>query len=396
MLKFLTKIFGTQTERQLKELWPIVEKINQHYAEFKDIDLLQKTEEFRKRIADEETLDDIMPEAFALVKEACRRLVGKKWQVVEIETEWNMIPYDVQLIGAIVLHKGKIAEMKTGEGKTLVATMPLYLNGLSGKGAHLITVNDYLARRDREWMGPVYESLGFTVGVLQGGMEPALRKEAYQCDITYGTNNEFGFDYLRDNMVWRLEDKVQPGHNYAIVDEVDSILVDEARTPLIISGPVEHETKAFNDLNPVVQRINSAQTVFVNRVVAEAKRMLDDGADQKDIGKKLLQARRGSPKNRQLLKLEQENPPCGRLARATLRSFIEAVTEVMQREITVDEAAVIAGTSPGQIRRMISQGKLRARGGNGERVTVAMGEVPVNQAERMRVFEVVLDFSKTV
>lgn len=307
MLKFLTKIFGTQTGRTLKTLWPIVDQINHHYEQFKGVDLVATSEQFKKRIVDGEVLDDLMPEAFGLVKEACRRLVGKKWNVVDIETEWNMVPFDVQLIGAIVLHQGKIAEMKTGEGKTLVATMPLYLHGLTGKGAHLVTVNDYLARRDREWMGPVYESLGLTVGVLQTGMENDLRKAAYHCDITYGTNNEFGFDYLRDNMVWRIEDKVQPGHNYAIVDEVDSILIDEARTPLIISGPVEHETKAFNDLNPVVQRINSAQTVLVNRAVAEAKRMLDDGADSKEIGKKLLQARRGNPKNRQLLKLEQES-----------------------------------------------------------------------------------------
>ncbi len=309
MLKVLKKVFGTKTERELKALMPKVEEINAFYEKFKDVDLQKTTEDFKKRIVDGEPLDDIMPEAFGLVKEACRRLLGKTWTVVEMETEWNMIPFDVQLVGAIVLHQGKIAEMKTGEGKTLVATMPLYLNGLTGKGAHLITVNDYLARRDREWMGPVYESLGLTVGVLQGGMENELRKQAYRCDITYGTNNEFGFDYLRDNMVWRFEDKVQPGHHYAIVDEVDSILIDEARTPLIISGPVEHETKAFNELSPIVQRLNSAQTVLVNRIVADAKEMLDseNEKDMRVIGKKLLQARRGSPKNKQLLKLEQES-----------------------------------------------------------------------------------------
>ena len=306
MLKVLSKIFGTQTERDMKKLWPTVEDINSVYEKLKDVDVLKTSEELKKRIEQGEPLDDVLPEAFALVKEACRRLLGKKWDVVGIETEWNMVPFDVQLIGAVVLHQGKIAEMKTGEGKTLVATMPLYLNGLTGKGAHLVTVNDYLAKRDREWMGPVYESLGLTVGVLQSGMDNALRKEVYQCDITYGTNNEFGFDYLRDNMVWRFEDKVQKPHHYAIVDEVDSILIDEARTPLIISGPVEHETKAFNELNPVVQRLNSAQTVLVNRIVADARKMIDNNEDEKEIGKKLLQARRGSPKNRQLLKLEQE------------------------------------------------------------------------------------------
>jgi preprotein translocase subunit SecA len=305
MMKVLSKIFGTQTERDLKRLWPRVEEINEFYEKFKDIDLAKTSESLKKRFADGEDLDDMLPEAFALVKEACRRLVGKKWPVVEMETEWNMVPFDVQLIGGIVLHEGKIAEMKTGEGKTLVATMPLYLNGLSGRGAHLITVNDYLARRDREWMGPVYESLGLTVGVLQQGMDNQAKKALYNCDITYGTNNEFGFDYLRDNMVWTLADKVQRGHNFAIVDEVDSILIDEARTPLIISGPVEHETKGFDELSSVVQRLNSAQTVLVNRVVAEAKKLIEEGKE-KDAALKMLEARRGLPKNRQLLKLEQE------------------------------------------------------------------------------------------
>ncbi|MGB7054458.1 MAG: preprotein translocase subunit SecA, partial [bacterium] len=216
--QFLGKIFGTKVERELKSLWPIVDQINSFYEKLKDADLLKHTEDFKKRIKDGEVLDSIMPEAFAVVKEACRRLLGQKWQVVDIETEWNMVPFDVQLIGAIVLHQGKIAEMKTGEGKTLVATMPLYLNGLSGKGAHLITVNDYLARRDREWMGKVYESVGMTVGVLQQGMEQQDRIQAYQRDITYGTNNEFGFDYLRDNMPFHPDSRVQRGFDFAIVD----------------------------------------------------------------------------------------------------------------------------------------------------------------------------------
>ncbi len=306
MLKLLSKIFGTQVEREMKRLWPRVGEINEFFEKFKDVDILKTSEDLRKRITQGEPVDDVLAEAFALVKETCRRLLGKKWEVVGIETEWNMVPFDVQLVGAVVLHEGKIAEMKTGEGKTLVATMPLYLNGMTGKGAHLITVNDYLAKRDREWMGPVYESLGLTIGVLQSGMDNELRKETYRCDVTYGTNNEFGFDYLRDNMVWRFEDKAQKPHHYAIVDEVDSILVDEARTPLIISGPVEHETKAFNELSPIVQRLHSTQTVLVNRVVADAKKMLDNGEDEKEIGKMLLKAHRGAPKNSQLLKLEQE------------------------------------------------------------------------------------------
>uniref|UniRef100_A0A7C4TCI9 Protein translocase subunit SecA n=1 Tax=candidate division WOR-3 bacterium TaxID=2052148 RepID=A0A7C4TCI9_UNCW3 len=303
--KVLGKIFGTKTDREMKRLWPIVDEINKIYEKIKGIDLLKKSEELKKRVKDGEPLDECLPEAFALVKETCRQLLGKKWPVVEIETEWNMVPFDVQLIGGIVLHEGKIAEMKTGEGKTLVATMPLYLNALTGRGVHLVTVNDYLARRDREWMGPVYESLGLTVGVLQQGMENEARKVAYNCDITYGTNNEFGFDYLRDNMVWSFEDKVQRGHYYAIVDEVDSILIDEARTPLIISGPVERETKGFDTLNPIVQKLNHHQTVLVNRIVEEAKKLLEEGKE-KEAGIKLLQARRGAPKNKQLLKLEQE------------------------------------------------------------------------------------------
>ncbi len=303
--KVLSKVFGTKTERELKRLWPIVDRINEIYERIKGADLLKQSEDLKKRISQGESLADILPEAFALIKEACRQLMGKRWPVVDIETEWNMIPFDVQLIGGIVLHEGKIAEMKTGEGKTLVATMPLYLNALTGRGVHLVTVNDYLARRDREWMGPVYESLGLTVGVLQQGMENEARKQAYNCDITYGTNNEFGFDYLRDNMVWRFEDKVQRGHYYAIVDEVDSILIDEARTPLIISGPVERETKGFDELNPIVRKLTAQQNILVNRIVEEAKRLLTEGKER-EAGIKLLQARRGAPKNKQLLKLEQE------------------------------------------------------------------------------------------
>lgn len=344
--KVLSKVFGSKTDRELKELWPRVEEINQIYEKLKNADLLKSTEDFRKRISQGESLESILPEAFAVVKETCRRLLGKKWSVVDIETEWNMVPFDVQLIGAIILHEGKIAEMKTGEGKTLVATMPLYLNGLTGEGAHLITVNDYLARRDREWMGPVYESLGFSIGVIQGGMDSALRKETYKCDVTYGTNNEFGFDYLRDNMVWRFEDKVQRGHHYAIVDEVDSILIDEARTPLIISGPVEHETKAYNELNPVVKRLSSAQTVLDSRNMVEAKKLLD-GDQRKEAGIQLLQVRRASPKNKQLLKLEQE-PGIKKLVDDTELHYLrDKSLHVIDEEnyFTIDEQANVVNLS---------------------------------------------------
>jgi preprotein translocase subunit SecA len=308
LTKLLQKFIGTKDEREMKRLWPIVDQINQIFESFRKLDnadFPKKTEEFITRIKEGETLDQILPEAYALIKETCRRLLGKKWLVCDIETTWNMVPFDVQLIGAIVLHQGKIAEMKTGEGKTLVATMPLYLNALTKRGVHLVTVNDYLARRDREWMGPIYEFLGLSVGCIQQGMTPEERKPHYNADITYGTNNEFGFDYLRDNMVLRFEDKVQRGHYYAIVDEVDSILIDEARTPLIISGPVEASEKSFDGLAPLVKRVYQSQTVLVNRIVEEAQKLLAANKTY-EAGIKLLQARRGMPKNKQLLKIEQE------------------------------------------------------------------------------------------
>src|SRR6185503_16106810 len=223
----LAKVVGTQNDRELKRLRPIVTAVNAFEPAIKSLSeqqLRAKTAEFRQRVVAGETLDDLLVEAFAVVREAGRRVL-------------NMRHFDVQLIGGAVLHKGKIAEMKTGEGKTLVATLPAYLNALGGKGVHVVTVNDYLARRDSEWMGRLYRFLGMTVGVIQHELNDAERQVAYGCDITYGTNNEFGFDYLRDNMKFDLAQYVQRGHNFAIVDEVDSILIDEARTPLIISGP---------------------------------------------------------------------------------------------------------------------------------------------------------------
>jgi len=243
VINLISRVFGTKHERDIKRMWPLVAQINEHYARLRELPdeaLQAKTAEFRSRLEAGETEDDLLPEAFAVVKETCRRLVGQTWDVVGIPITWDMVPFDVQLLGAVVLHEGKIAEMATGEGKTLVATMPIYLNALSGKGVHLVTVNDYLARRDSEWMGRIYTFLGLTVGCIQNGMDFAERRAAYACDITYGTNNEFGFDYLRDNMARHRDHRVQRGHHYAIIDEVDSVLIDEARTPLIISGPVEH------------------------------------------------------------------------------------------------------------------------------------------------------------
>src|SRR5665647_594287 len=234
-LKDFVKRLMDDNEKEVKKLRRVAEKINaleEDCRKLTDEDFPKKTGEFRERLKNGEELDDMLTEAFALVREASRRTLG-------------MRPFDVQLIGGMVLHKGKIAEMKTGEGKTLVATLPCYLNALAGNGVHVVTVNDYLARRDSEWMGRLYKFLGLKVGVIVHDLDDQERKDAYASDITYGTNNEFGFDYLRDNMKFRIEDCVQRVHNYAIVDEVDSILIDEARTPLIISGPSEESTDKY-------------------------------------------------------------------------------------------------------------------------------------------------------
>jgi preprotein translocase subunit SecA len=254
-----------------------------------------------------DVLDEILPEAFATVRAACRRLLGTKVMVTGREIEWNMVPYDVQLVGGVELHLGRIAEMATGEGKTLVATLPLYLNALPGNGSHLVTVNSYLARRDAQWMGHVYRYLGLTVGCLDD-TEPGTpdRRAAYLCDITYGTNNEFGFDYLRDNMVVQLEQRVQRQHVFAIVDEVDSVLIDEARTPLIISGPVGNDNDGrYFEHNAAVARLARKQTELVNLLVGDAERDLGQG-DTGAAGMKLYKAQLGGPKNKRLLKVLQE------------------------------------------------------------------------------------------
>ncbi len=307
--KLVAKIVGSKTDRELRKLLPDVELINSAFeplSELSDEQLVEKTQEFKSRLADGETLDDLMHEAFAVVKEACRRLVGKSWDVVGIPATWQMVPFDVQLMGAVVLHRGLIAEMATGEGKTLVATMPLYLNALAGRGAHLVTVNDYLARRDAEWMTPVYEWLGLTVGCIQTGMTPEERKEQYSRDITYGTNNEFGFDYLRDNMAVRFEDRVQPDHFYGIVDEVDSVLIDEARTPLIISGVVEHSTHMFDKLKAPVERLVRKQTKLINSMIDEIEKLLESDDTRYEGLVKLVQIQRGAPKHRRLMRLYED------------------------------------------------------------------------------------------
>jgi len=337
MQPILKKIFGSRSDREIKILLPIVDEINQiaeTLSSKSEVELVSRAQEIRKEIisaresaeqelqeknltekelkkllqeTEQSTLDEYMPEAFAMVKETCRHLMGHSWQMTGQTTEWNMIPYDVQIAGAIILHRGKITEMKTGEGKTLVATMPIFLNALTGRGVHIITVNDYLAQRDAEWMGEVYKKLGLTVGYLQNSMDNNQRREAYNCDITYGTNTEFGFDYLRDNMSLAAEDLVQRGHAFAVVDEVDSVLIDEARTPLIISGSVDAPVdKTFQDLKPLIQNLVQKQNSLVSELVKHAESYLNENKEQ-DAGLKLLQANRGMPKHRQLRKIFQES-----------------------------------------------------------------------------------------
>ncbi len=281
MLKLLTKIVGDPNARELKKLQPLVDEINEleaEMAELNDEQLRDQTAEFKQRLAGGETLDDLLPEAFAAVREASKRVLG-------------MRHFDVQLLGGMVLHQGKIAEMRTGEGKTLVATLPAYLNALEGKGVHVVTVNDYLAKRDAEWMGKVYNALGLTVGCIQSTMEPygEEKRAAYLADITYGTNNEFGFDYLRDNMItppmWvdqygRLvigeAQTVQRELHYAIVDEVDNILIDEARTPLIISGPAEEATDRYYQFARIVKDLRPEDDYVVDEKL-KAVSLTEDG-----------------------------------------------------------------------------------------------------------------------
>ncbi|HVB32638.1 MAG TPA: preprotein translocase subunit SecA [Gemmatimonadaceae bacterium] len=354
--RVMSAVLGSRHDRERKRIQPIVDAINEHDARLQGVpeaELRAQTEKFRAIIRERthaleaeaaelrerkhrvtdgaereridnllsgadgrggvegtlrqttaEVLDELLPEAFATVRVACRRLIGTKVMVTGHEIEWNMVPYDVQLAGGIELHLGKIAEMATGEGKTLVATLPLYLNALPGKGAHLVTVNSYLARRDAQWMGHVYAYLGLTVGCLDD-TEPGTpeRRAVYLSDITYGTNNEFGFDYLRDNMVVQLDQRVQRPHVFAIVDEVDSVLIDEARTPLIISGPVGNDNDGrYFDHNAAVGRLVRKQTELVNTLVGDAERDLEAG-ETTAAGMKLYKAQLGSPKNKRLVKV---------------------------------------------------------------------------------------------
>ena len=326
MLSFLFKRFaGRHYKKFLEKARPTVARINElelTYRPLSDEQLRAKTDEFRARLKAGETLDQILPEAFATVKSAARRLVGRTIVVCDHELTWDMVHFDVQLIGGLAIHQGKIAEMATGEGKTLVSTLPLYLNSLNGRNTQLVTVNDYLARRDSEWMGHLYNFLGVSVGCIQQQMAPDLRREMYGRDITYGTASEFGFDYLRDNgMATRKEDPVQRDHWYCIVDEIDSILVDEARTPLIISGPAPIEREQpFTRIKPPVDALVSDQTRLCNRIVSEAKGLLEKPAASEDdkllASRKMLQVKMGHPKNKLLLRL-METPEWRKLLDTT-------------------------------------------------------------------------------
>ncbi|MDR0994172.1 MAG: preprotein translocase subunit SecA [Verrucomicrobiota bacterium] len=329
------KILGTKNDRDLKKLQEPVRQINaleMQLQALSDEQLKAKTAEFRERLSKGETVDNLMPEAFAVVKNACRRLCGTVVDVCGHPQTWDMVPFDTQLIGGIVLHQGKIAEMATGEGKTLVATLPVYLNALTGLGVHVVTVNDYLARRDATWMGTVYHYLGLSVGCIQNQMRPEERRAQYACDITYGTNAEFGFDYLRDmGMAYRPEEMVQRGWHYAIVDEVDSILIDEARTPLIISGPAPYSTEQYRLVQPAVERMARKQRDLCTRLMQEAKTALEKG-DEDTAMRRLYQVSHGMPKNKQFLHLMEEAAP---------RRLLEKVQGMMLIEMNKEQGRAL-------------------------------------------------------
>lgn len=382
MLKLISKILGgTKSEKDIKEVKPIVEEINRIYEtlhSMSDEELKSKTEKFRSIISErtknleeekaslkeklqnvalspeetmssrdrlkdiekdlfntiQDTLDELLPEAYATVKEVCKRLTDRNFEYIYADqhSTWAMVPYDVQLIGAIVLHQGKIAEMATGEGKTLVSTLALYLNALPSKGVHLVTVNDYLAKRDCEWMKPIFDFLGISVGSLLPKMQNAERQKIYNLDITYGTNNEFGFDYLRDNMVIEFEHMVQREHWFAIVDEVDSVLIDEARTPLIISGPVGKSDQKFDEMKPRVLKLVQAQNQLINKELSQVEDIYKKGGKENIAlaGEKLLMAYKSLPKHNKLMKLKQD-PELAKLLQNTELEYLKDHGERMRQ-----------------------------------------------------------------
>src|SRR3954464_2072571 len=335
----LKKVLGSKNQREIKRMMPIVRQINELDEQFKalsDEDLRAKTTQWKEELAAIEELpdqwrklDEILPEAFAVVKTAARRLTARQeeFTVCDQPMTWNMVHFDVQLVGGMVLHRGRISEMATGEGKTLVATLPLYLNALTGKGAHLVTVNDYLARRDAEWMGQLYNFLGLTVGVIQHDKSPDERREEYGMDIPYGTNSEFGFDYLRDNgMATTREQQVQRGYNFAIVDEVDSILIDEARTPLIISGPATVSTHQYDRWKPLVDQLVRKQNMLCNRLASEAKELFDKNEVEAG-GLAMFKVKLGQPRNKQLLRMMEDTEKRKAIDKAELSFYQDARKE---------------------------------------------------------------------
>ncbi|NLX26623.1 MAG: preprotein translocase subunit SecA, partial [Lentisphaerae bacterium] len=347
----LKKIIGSKNDRDLKRMQPLVEKINEldkEYQRLSDDELKAKTPEFRERLKNGETLEDIELEAFAVAKNAARRLCGTQVEVCGHTLDWNMVHFDVQLIGGLAIHKGMIAEMATGEGKTLVATLPVYLNALNGRGVHVVTTSDYHSQRDSEWMGHLYKWLGLSVGCLRNQMPPPQRREMYLCDITYGTNSEFGFDYLRDNMCGTAEEMVQQkGHAFAIIDEIDSILIDEARTPLIISGPAPYSSTQYQELQPAVARLVRRQRDLCTRLLQEAKELLERG-EEDDAALKLYQVFQGMPKNKQLMHLI-EDVNMRRLLEKTQLNMLKKENEKAARDLrqelffTIDEKGHDAG-----------------------------------------------------
>ena len=328
----IKKIIGSKNQREVRRMLPLVAKINeieQTLQSLPDQALREKTAAWKAELSQiqdpdllQKKLQEILPEAFAVVKNAARRMVGQTFMVCDYEYTWNMVHFDVQLVGGMVLHKGRISEMATGEGKTLVATLPVYLNALTGRGVHVVTVNDYLARRDAECMGQLYAFLGLSTGIIQHDQSPEVRRAQYECDIAYGTNSEFGFDYLRDNgMATSRDQQVQRGHYYAIVDEVDSILIDEARTPLIISGPATVSTHQYDRFKPLVEQLVRKQTALINKLVADAKEQLAKG-EKEAAGLTLFKVKLGQPRNKGFLRA-MEDPELRRLTDKAELSFYQ-------------------------------------------------------------------------
>ena len=341
----LKKIIGSKNERDIKKMRPLVEKINELDESFKslsDEELQNKTIDFKNRIKNGASLAEIELEAFAVVKNAARRLCGTTVEVCGHDLLWEMVHFDVQLIGGMAIHNGMIAEMATGEGKTLVATLPVYLNALTEKGVHVVTTSDYHSQRDSEWMGHLYKWLGLSVGCLKNMMPPNERREMYLRDITYGTNSEFGFDYLRDNMAYDVEDMVQQkGHNFAIVDEIDSILIDEARTPLIISGPAPYSSTQYSELQPATSKLVKRQRKLCETLLNDAKKLLSQ-EDYEEASFKLYQVFEGMPKNKQLMNLVEDIEIRKLLEKTKLKMLADTHKEIsreLRQELffTIDE-----------------------------------------------------------